>query len=175
MEDSSAEEYRRSIKEAEMILDGKTDELTRELEEEMLRASEEMRFELAARYRDRLRAVAGLRNRQRVIGAAIADTDAVGFFRGAKFCFTVLHYLDGELAGKDYELMEEPLEPDAEAISGLVRQYYTIRGAWPSVILLPVEIEDREPLEQLLTQAAGRRVKIETPKREKLKLVGPPC
>ncbi|MGI5936563.1 MAG: excinuclease ABC subunit UvrC [Oscillospiraceae bacterium] len=172
LEGRSAEEYRRSIREAEMILDGKTDELTRELEEKMMQAAEEMRFELAAEYRDRLRAIAGLRNRQRVIGAAIADTDAVGIFRGAKFCFTVLHYLDGELAGKDYELMEEPLESDAEAISGLVRQYYTIRGAWPSVILLPVEIEDREPLEQLLTQAAGRKVRIETPKRgDRLKLV----
>jgi excinuclease ABC subunit C len=68
--------------------------------------------------------------------------------------------------------MEEPLESDAEAVSGLVRQYYTMRGALPSVILLPVEIEDREPLEELLTQAAGRKVKIETPKRgERLKLV----
>ncbi len=163
--EASQEEYRRAIGQAVMILEGKTAELTAELEEKMAQAAEELRFEQAAAYRDRLRAVEGLRNRQRVIATVYADTDVVGFYRGAKSCFAVVHYTGGDLTGKDYELIDEPLETDAEALSAFIRQYYTQRGAWPKQILLPLEPEDMAPLEQLLSEAAGRRVRLETPQR----------
>ena len=131
----------------------------------MEEAAEALRFEYAAELRDRLRAVQGLQNHQRVIATAYADTDAVGFQRGAKCCFTVLHFTDGNLTGKDFELMDEPLEPDAEAISDLVQQYYENRGAWPRQILLPCEIESSDALQALLTEKAGHTVAIEVPKR----------
>ena len=168
----TAEEYRAAIEQAAMILSGKTKQLTEELTEKMLAASEELRFELAASYRDRIRAVEGLGNRQRVISAVYADTDAVGFYRGAKSCFSVLHFVGGDLAAKDFELMEEPLEEDGEAVSGLVRQYYSGRGAWPKYILLPTETEDAEALSQLFTELSGHKVSVETPKRgDRLRLV----
>lgn len=85
------------------------------LRREMERAAEELRFEEAARLRDRLRAVSALENRQKVIAAAGADTDAVGFVRGPRSCFTVLHYTGGDLAGKDFSLLEDPVETDPEA------------------------------------------------------------
>ncbi len=173
LQDSSAEDYRRSIREAALILEGKSSELIGELKAQMEQAAEELRFERAAELRDRLRAIEGLSNRQRVIATAFADTDAVGFCRGAKSCFTVLHFVDGSLVGKDVEMMDEPLEEDSEAVSGLVRQYFTAhRGGWPKTILLPCEIEDREDLEELLSETAGRRIYIETPKRgERLRLI----
>ena len=162
---SSVAEYQARVRDARMILNGKSAELKGELEREMLRASEELRFEQAAALRDRLRALEGLSNRQTVIGAAGADTDAIGFFRGAKSCFSVLHYSGGSLTAKDFELMDEPLEEDAEAVSALVRQYYALRGAWPKTLLLPCEPEDLAEIEQLLSEAAGRRVYVETPQR----------
>ncbi|MEG1632438.1 MAG: excinuclease ABC subunit UvrC [Oscillospiraceae bacterium] len=165
MKDASAEEYRAAMREAELIIGGETKKLVAELSERMEAASESLRFELAASLRDRIRSVEGLANRQRVISAVYADTDAIGFNRGAKTCFSVLHFIDGDLAGKDFELMDEPLEEDAEAVSGLVRQYYAERGSWPKFILLPVETEDTEPLSQLFSEAAGRKVAVETPKR----------
>ncbi len=172
LEGHTPEEYRAAIEHAALILSGKTKELTEELESKMLAASEEWKFELAASYRDRIRAIEGLGNRQRVISAVYADTDAVGFYRGAKSCFSVLHFVGGDLAAKDFELMEEPLEEDGEAVSGLVRQYYSQRGAWPKFILLPVEAEDAEALSQLLTEQAGHKVSVETPKRgDRLRLV----
>ena len=168
----SSEEYRRAIGEAEQILSGKTKELTARLSEQMERAAEELRFETAAVLRDRIRAIEGLGNRQRVISAVYADTDAVGFYRGARSCFSVLHFVGGDLAGKDFELMDEPLEDDAEAVSGLVRQYYAQRGAWPKFILLPVEADDAEDLSRLFSEEAGRKVSVETPKRgDRLRLV----
>ncbi len=168
----SQEEYRRAIGEAELILSGRTKELTAKLTAQMESAAEEMRFEAAAVLRDRIRAVEGLGNRQRVISAVYADTDAVGFYRGARSCFSVLHFVGGDLAGKDFELMDEPLEDDAEAVSGLVRQYYSQRGAWPKFILLPVETEDAGDLSRLFSEEAGRKVSVETPKRgDRLRLV----
>ena len=171
--DTDAEDYRSRMRQAMLILDGKSGELIEELRAQMESAAEELRFERAAEIRDRLRAIEGLANRQRVISTAFADTDAVGFCRGAKSCFTVLHFVNGDLVSKDVEMMEEPLEEDEEAVSGLVRQYYTAhRGGWPKSILLPVEIEDREELETLLSETAGRRIYLEVPKRgERMRLI----
>ncbi len=173
LKDSDGEDYRRRAVQAAQILEGKGGELMEELRTQMEQAAEELRFEKAAELRDRLRAVENLSNRQRVIATAFADTDAIGFCRGAKSCFTVLHFVNGDLAGKDTEMMEEPLEEDGEAISDLVRQYYTAhRGGWPKSILLPCKIEDREDLEELLSQCSGRRIYIETPQRgERMRLI----
>lgn len=167
------EEYRRRMAQAVLILEGKSGELTSELKEKMEQAAEELRFEQAAELRDRLRAVEGLENRQRVISTAFADTDAIGFQRGAKSCFTVLHFVEGDLVGKDTEMMDEPLEDDAEAVADLVVQYYTAhRGGWPKSILLPCEIDGKEALEELLSETSGRRIYIETPKRgERMRLI----
>lgn len=170
--EGSPEEYRIAIEQACLILDGKTKELIADLEDKMLECSESLRFELAAQLRDRIRAVEGLSNKQRVIATAFADTDAVGFKRGAKTCFVVLHFNDGSLTGKDYELISDPLENDEEAVSALVRQYYSSRGIWPKNILLPLETEDMEELGTLFTQLAGRKVTVEAPKRgDRLRLI----
>ncbi len=158
-------EYRRRIGEAVQILQGDSKDLLRSLEAEMNAAAEDLRFEKAAQLRDRLRAVQELANRQNVIKSVRADTDAVGFFRGAKTAFVVLHYTDGDLTGKDFELMPEPMEEDAQAVSSLVRQYYLRRGAWPKLVLLPCEMEDAEPLAQLLSDRAGHKVELSVPRR----------
>ena len=173
LRDSSAEDYRKRMMQAALILEGKSKELTLELKSQMEQAAGELRFERAAELRDRLRAIEALTNRQRVIATAFADTDAIGFCRGAKSCFAVLHFVDGSLVGKDVEMMDEPLEDDSEAMSDLVRQYYTAhRGGWPKSILLPCEIDDREDMERLLSEASGRRIYIETPRRgERMRLI----
>ena len=173
LKDSDAADYRARIRQAALILEGKSAELIEELRGEMERAAEELRFEKAAQLRDRMRAIESVSQKQRVIATAFADTDAIGFCRGARSCFTVLHFVDGDLAGKDVEMMDEPLEEDPEAVSELLRQYYTAhRGGWPKSVLLPCEIEDREELETLLSETAGRRVYLECPKRgERLRLI----
>ncbi len=171
--DSDPEAYRRCMREAMLVLEGKSRELMDSLQAQMETAAGELRFERAAELRDRLRAIENLTNKQRVIATAFADTDAIAFVRGPKSCFAVLHFVNGDLVGKDFELMEEPLEEDAEALGQLVRQYYTAhRGGWPKSILLPWEVEGREDMEELLSQASGRRIYMETPRRgERLRLL----
>lgn len=157
--------YRERVYQAAQLLDGGAKEIIAEMEKEMLQASEELRFEKAAELRDRIRATKELSNRQTVIRAAHAELDAVGFYRSARTAFVVLHYADGDLVGKDVEMMPEPMEEDEEAVSALVRQYYSRRGAWPKLALLPAEIEDLDSLTELLSQMAGRKVELATPKR----------
>ncbi len=168
----SREDYHAAIAEARLILSGKTNQLTEKLRQDMEQAASALRFEQAAEIRDRLRAVETLTTRQKVIATAFSDIDAIGFVRGAKSCFTVLHFLEGDLAGKDYELMEEPLETDEEALPGLLVQYYTRRGAYPKVVLVPVEWDGMEEMSDYLSQMAGRRVYVEHPKRgDRVRLV----
>lgn len=166
------EEYAALISEACLILEGKRNELVGRLKSEMEAASEELRFELAAELRDRMRAVESLTNKQNVIAPITSETDAVGYFRGAKTCFAVLHFYDGALREKDTMLLDEPVESDEEAISTLLRQYYMQRSVFPKHILLPFDFEDKEALERLFGDAAGERVYLEVPKRgERLNLV----
>ena len=165
LKDASSEEYRRSIEQAVLILEGRTAELTADLQQRMEQAAEELRFEYAAELRDRLKAVQALQNHQRVIATSYADTDAVGFARGAKCCFTVLHFSDGNLSSKDFSLLDEPLETDAEALAALVQQYYENRGVWPKQILLPCELEGQDAIQELLTQKAEHKVSLEVPQR----------
>jgi len=158
-------EYRERISQAEMVLSGKSAELTLKLKKQMENAAEELRFEAAAEFRDRLRAIENLDNRQKVIATAFADTDVVGFFRGAKTAFAVLHFSDGDLAGKDFELMDEPVETDAEALSRLVLQYYSDRRTWPKEVLLPFETDDMESLQSLLSHMSGNKLRLSVPQR----------
>ena len=168
----SAEEYRLAVEQVCLILGGKTAELIDELTAKMQEASEQLRFEAAAELRDRIRAIQSVSNKQKVIATAFSDTDAVGFVRGAKSCFVVLHFNDGSLTGKDYELVPEPLESDGEAVSAYMRQYYASRGVMPKNILLREMPEDADALSQMLAQMAGRRVSIEAPQRgDRLRLV----
>ena len=127
-----------------------------------------MRFEKAAELRDRFKAIELLGKRQKVVAGSLADNDVVGFHKGeaTRSCFVVLHYVEGELAAKDWELIETPMEEDtADILSALVGQYYGGRGRLPRQILLPCELEDAVPLMRLLSEQAGHRVELITPQR----------
>lgn len=168
------EAYRERIDQAVQLLNGDFAEVEAQLREQMEDASEKLRFEAAAEYRDRMRAIQLLGKRQNVVATLRADVDVCGFYLGqAKSCFTVLHFLQGDLAGRDSELFPTPVEEDAgEVLSALIKQYYGGRGNLPKGILLPREIEDREELQQMFSQAAGRRVEVLVPQRgHKVELV----
>ncbi|MCD8211550.1 MAG: excinuclease ABC subunit UvrC [Oscillospiraceae bacterium] len=160
------EEYRRTVDQAVRLLNGDFAAVLRDLREEMDRASEQLHFERAAELRDRCRAIELLSQKQKVLSGPLADTDVIGFYRGdARSCFVVLHFLEGQLAAKDWSLLDTPMEEDNEVVSSLVRQYFTPRGRLPRTILLPCPLEDQESLAALLSEQAGRRVELAVPKR----------
>ena len=160
--------YRENIDQAVRLLEGKYDEVGEELLAEMGQAAEELRFEKAAEVRDRFKAIELLGKRQKVVAGSLADTDVVGFHKGeaTRSCFVVLHYADGDLAAKDMDLIETPVEEAREdTVSALIKQYYGSRGSLPRQILLPCEIEDEVPVMRMLSEACGHRVSLVTPQR----------
>ena len=166
--DMDQSRYREAIDQAVRLLEGKFQEVGDELKAEMELAAEELRFEKAAELRDRYKAIELLGKRQKVVAGSLADTDLVGFHKGeaTKSCFVVLHFVEGELAAKDWDLIDTPLEEEtADILSALVRQYYGGRGNLPRQILLPCELEDEVPLMRMLSEDAGRKVELVTPQR----------
>jgi len=160
-------QYEQAMGQAVSLLEGRFQEVQSELTEEMERAAAELRFERAAELRDRIRAIELLGKRQKVIAGSLADTDVTGFFRGtAKSAFVVLHYVEGELAAKDLDLFESPIEEDEESVfSSLMREYYVGRTRLPKQILLPCELPDQAPLTRMLREQTGCKVELITPQR----------
>lgn len=165
--DMDQAQYRLSIQQAVSLLEGRMNEVVDDLTAEMEQAAEDLRFEKAAQLRDRIRAIQLLSKRQKAVAGSLADTDVVGYYRGeAKSCFVVLHYMDGELAAKDWELLSVPMEEDErETVSTLAAQYYNGRSALPKQILLPCDIDEQVELARMLTEAVGRKVEVLTPQR----------
>ena len=165
--DSYKEQFDQAMAQAVSLLEGRFQEVQNDLKREMEQAAEELRFEQAAAIRDRLRAIELLGKRQKVIAGSLADTDVTGFFRGtAKSAFVVLHYMDGELAAKDFELLETPVEEDeGSVLSSLIREYYVGRTRLPKQVLLPCELPDQVPLTRMLSEQVGHRIELLTPQR----------
>ncbi len=166
-----AEAYMARIMDALLVFEGRSDQLEKQVQGEMEAAAEALDFEKAALLRDRLRALHSLGEKQLAVSGAMADTDAVGFFRGAaKACFVVLHYIGGRLLDKDMSLLPTPVEDDEEVLSALVRQYYLQRGVCPKTILLPRMPEDGEELERLLTETYEHKVSLHVPLRGDMRI-----
>ena len=165
--DDLKERHDQAVAQAISLLEGRFQEVKADLTSEMEQAAEELRFERAAELRDRLRAIELLGARQKVVAGSLADTDVTGFYRGtAKSCFVVLHYVQGDLAAKEFDLIETPMEEEEGAVlSSLVREYYVGRTRLPKQILLPCELPDQVPLTRMLSEQVDRRVELVTPQR----------
>ncbi|MCQ2420802.1 MAG: excinuclease ABC subunit UvrC, partial [Clostridia bacterium] len=165
-------EYRRRMQQAIMMLEGHYEQLEQDLRTQMETAAEALQFEKAAGLRDTLRAVQSLSQKQLVTAGSMANTDVIGYYQSeAKACFAVLHYVDGNLLDKDYEILS-PQDDEKEAVSTLVKQYYLARGAAPKQIYLPCEMEDAELFEKLLFENLQKKVHIRVPQRgENVQLV----
>ena len=168
-----AEAYRSTIHEAMLLLEGRSGELTERLRSDMEVAASDLKFELAAELRDRMKAIDAVMKRNIPVSGAAADNDVVGFYRGAaKSCFVVLHNVGGRLLDKEQMLLESPVEEDAEALTGLLLQYYSTRRACPKEVCIPFEIEDGEALASILSETYGKKIRVYVPQRgEKARLV----
>lgn len=172
----SPETYRDTMRQVVLVLQGHYRQVQEQLRKEMEAAAEVLEFERAAALRDRLFAIDNLGKKQLVTAGTMAHTDAVGYYQSeAKACFVVLHYVQGNLLDKDYEIL--PISDSMEeAVSTLVKQYYLSRGAAPKEILLPCEMEDAQLFSDFLMQQLGKRVRIRRPQRgDNVRLVELAC
>ncbi len=159
-EEVSQTEYRSRMEQAQLLLEGKYKPLCEALKQQMEQAAEALEFEKAVMFRDRMKAIEALGERQLVTAGTMADTDVIGWYQTeAKACFAVLHFIGGNLMDKDYEILSVADDPQ-EAVSSLVKQYYLARQSAPKRILLPFAMEDSEPFAQLLQEQLGKKVRI---------------
>lgn len=170
----SKEEYRKQINQIISILEGKTDELIKELQKEMQEASKNMEYEKAQDLRDKIYAIERISQKQKVSNISENDIDVIGLARkDEETCIEIFYVRNSKMVGRDHYIfkgLED--EEDSEIISSFIKQYYMGRKILPNKIMIKEEIEDKDAIEMLLTEQAGRKVEIKTPQKgEKLKFV----
>ena len=163
----SQTEYAQLVAQAIHVLEGNYKQLAQQLEQQMLQAAEEERFEQAAQLRDRMRAVTRAGERQTVVASGFSDMDIIAFVQGeTRGCLVILHYLSGNFHDKEYAMMDGTSEEDApEIIESYLKQYYSVRGVVPQLVLLSEEIEDMPAVEAFLQSVAGKKVTLSVPQR----------
>jgi excinuclease ABC subunit C len=164
--DVSREEYHRSVREVLLFLEGKGTELVEGLKGRMKGAASQLKFEEAARLRDQLQAIERSLERQKAVTTEFVDQDVFGFHREAdRLLVYVLYVRQGRLNGGQAFPFSGQEFPDEELLGSFVNLYYGSESFVPEEVLLPLELEGRESLEEMLTEARGGRVRVLVPRR----------
>ena len=161
------ERYAESARDVKLFLDGRRSDLSRSLEERMEVASNEERFEEAAGYRDLLKTLEEMEERQKIASAEGDDTDVVAWYaEPPQVAVNVFHLRGGRVVDRRDFYWEDLAEFDAaEFLPSLLKQLYLDAAYLPRFIHTPLDFEDRELLEEVLTERAGHRVEILNPQR----------
>jgi excinuclease ABC subunit C len=171
----TSEQYQEAVRDVRLLLEGRNKELADMLEERMQHASEEMRYEMAAKYRDLRKTVIKLSEQQKMATAPERDVDIFAYYReGRQLALQLFTMREGHIVGRREFFWEDLPEDDfdpASFLSDVLAQYYASDYV-PKEIHVPVDFEDRELLEAALTARKGRRVRIHyTQRGEKRDLI----
>jgi len=169
----SQEEYRERMSQAMEFLNGNYKPLLNEIQGKMQKASEELDFEEAARYRDLYTDVKSVAQKQKITDSAGEDKDIVALAKEDTDAVVQVFFVrDGKLIGREHYYMTHVSEQSkAQILLDFVKQFYAGTPYIPKALMLQEEIEDRELLEKWLSTRKGSRVYIQVPKigsREKL-------
>ncbi|GFO53553.1 UvrABC system protein C [Geomonas sp. Red276] len=167
----SEAEYAALAEGAALFLEGKNTEIARIYRAKMNLASEDMRYEDAARYRDLLKAIEVTVERQKVVSRG-GDSDVFGLHRaGEELQIALLHIRGGALTGSRSFRFVWEMETE-EGLASFLNEYYDLDNPIPPSVLLPLPIPEPGALEELLTEKAGKKVSINVPQRgPKLEMV----
>lgn len=171
----TAAEYGELVHGAALFLDGKGRELIAEFKRRMNEAAAELRYEEAARWRNLLRSIEQTVEKQKMVLHG-GECDVIGYHRDRERLEIALLFIrGGVLSGSRVFSLKWELE-DAEGLSSFLAQYYSGEVPLPDELLLPLELDDREALAELLADARGRKVAVSCPrrgtKRELVELAG---
>ncbi|MGA8766573.1 MAG: excinuclease ABC subunit UvrC [Candidatus Acidiferrales bacterium] len=161
------ERYAEAARDVRLFLEGRRNDLSRSLKERMERASEEQRYEEAGGYRDLLRTLAEMEERQKIAAAEGDDTDVLAWYaEPPQVAVNLFHLRGGRVVDRRDFYWEDLGEFDpAEFLPSLLKQLYLEAGYLPRYIHTPIDFEDRSLLEDVLTDSAGHRVEILNPQR----------
>lgn len=158
--------YREMVRESIAFLEGRTKTLLADLRTRMETASAELRFEEAARLRDRMAAIEETIEKQRIVSISERDQDVFGFYReGDLTQVCLLEVRQGRLLGKKtFPLTNIGVEP-SEILSATIKRHYDSEAYIPGEIATPVHFEDEEAVAEWLSERKGKRVTITHPQK----------
>ncbi|GCE18191.1 UvrABC system protein C [Dictyobacter kobayashii] len=180
---TTREEYNAIIKQVILFLEGKHDEVLKDLQAKMEKAAEELNFEEAARLRDRIQAVERILEKQRIINTeAQDDQDVIALASGDdETCALVFFFRSGKLVGREYFILQGTRDSSPGEIMGsFMQQFYQSSPHVPSEVIVEAEPDDRQVIQSWLKEkrkgaaatGASSTVTITAPKRgDKVQLV----
>jgi excinuclease ABC subunit C len=163
--------YADQVRAVELFVEGRHDELSRELGRRMEESAKKMRFELAAVYRDQIRAIESVRESQRVVSTDAHDRDVLGLHREGDLAeIALLHVRSGKLQDVATYSVKGAELPDEELISAFLAQHYgdasdDVAARAATEILVPVLPEGHVGISEWLSDREGSKVEIVHPKR----------
>ncbi|HEV8384343.1 MAG TPA: excinuclease ABC subunit UvrC [Candidatus Acidoferrales bacterium] len=161
------ERYTEAARDVRLFLEGRRHDLLRSLETRMEKASGEERYEEAATYRDLFRMVQDIEEKQKLAAATGDDTDVLAWYaEPPQVAVNLFHLRGGRVVDRRDFYWEDLAEFEPrEFLTSLLKQLYLEAHYLPRMIHVPMEVDDRELLEQILSEKSGRRVEILTPQR----------
>ena len=173
--DVSKEEYNKMIEEILMFLSGKEEKLIELLKEKMNKCAMEFNFEDAAIYRDKIRSLEDMIQKQKIdSGTSDLNQDIIAMARAHdEACVQVFFIRNGKIVGREHYILEGVMDSSRESIlSSFVKQFYMAQDYVPKEILIEDEVEDSFVLEEWLSNKKGQRVSIKVPQKgEKKNLI----
>jgi len=161
-------DYREAVKGALLYLNGHYGEIRKTLTEQMEQAAEEMRYEAAAVYRDRIRELGQLTEKQKIVSSPDTNADVIALYRAEPLsCLTVLQIRNGLLCDTENYFFTLETPDDSAALSAYLLHLYMKKTDIPPLLLLgeSVEEEDCSMLSGFLTEKKGKKVTILIPEK----------
>ncbi len=170
----SKEEYREQINQIIMLLEGKIDNILRELDKKMKEAAQKQNYEDAAYIRDTKIAIERISQKQKVSNITENDIDVIGLAKNdISVCVEIFFVRKSKMIGREHYFFDDLKDvPDEEILSSFVKQYYITKEEIPHKIMLKEELEDKTIIEEWLSKKMGRKVELKSPQKgEKLRFV----
>jgi len=168
------EEYRQTVRQLMDFLEGKADETIQLLEEQMARAAENLQFELAALYRDRLKAAQRIAEQQKIVSPSLEDADYIALAQDERTGDTAVQVFtvrNGRLMGRESFLLEGAETPQADVnqqgmlISAFIQQFYDNVELLPKLILVQAMPDNEDVLSDWLSTKRESQVELRLPQR----------
>ena len=170
----SKEDYMKQINQICLLLDGKIDSIIKTLTEEMNTYSMNLEFEKAASVRDRILAIERVSEKQKVSNISENNIDVIGIFKNeVTVCVEIFFIRNSKMIGREHYFFDELKDmSEEEIVSGFIKQFYIDKKDFPSKIMLRYDLEEKEALENWLSNIGNRKVTLKSPQRgEKLRFV----
>jgi excinuclease ABC subunit C len=162
----SPADYGQRVQEVICFFEGKNRELIKNLKQQMLRASEDLRFEEAALLRDRIKAISETLKEQKIVSTRFIDADILALAdQGTSIAAAILFVRLGSVTGMTRFRFKSPAQSHGECLSDLIQQFYRNGKYIPQRLLVPFPLADASLLEEILSDAKGRKVEILVPRR----------